>query len=137
MPKQSINPPELFQSLQYGFSQIVVSQTGQGERTVYLSGQVAWDERQQIVGQGDFQAQTHQALRNVQKAIQVAGGTMADIVSMRIYFVHERHEEISCISQALKVFFPSDQAPATTWLGVQSLANELFLIEIEAIGVLA
>lgn len=134
MPKQSINPPELFPSLQYGFSQIVVSQ---GCRTVYLSGQVAWNEEQQIVGQGDFQAQTYQALRNIQTAIQAAGGTMTDIVSMRIYFVHERYGEISCISQALKEFFPSEQPPATTWLGVQSLANELFLIEIEAIGVLA
>jgi len=38
MPKQYLNPKELFPSLQYGFSQIV---TAHGDRTVYLSGQVA------------------------------------------------------------------------------------------------
>ena len=38
MPKEIINPPELFDSLQYGFSQIV---TSSGGKTVYLSGQVA------------------------------------------------------------------------------------------------
>jgi len=133
MVKECINPPELFQSLQYGFSQIVVSR---GSSTVYLSGQVAWDEKQQIVGQGDFLAQARQALQNVQTAIQVAGGAMADVVSMRIYFLHERRGEIHYISQVLKEFFSSEQAPATTWIGVQSLADEQFLIEIEAICVL-
>jgi len=43
MPKTYLNPKELFPSLQYGFSQMVVSRGGQ---TVYLSGQVAWDAAQ-------------------------------------------------------------------------------------------
>jgi len=133
MAKQCINPPDLFPSLQYGFSQIVVSQ---GSRTIYLSGQVAWNTEQQIVGPDNFPRQTRQALQNVQTAIELAGGTLADIVSIRIYFLDKRRSETGCISQALKDFFPAEQAPATTWIGVQSLADEDFLIEIEAVAVL-
>lgn len=42
--KEYIKPPEPFRSLQYGFSQIV---TAAGGKTVYLSGQVAWDEKEE------------------------------------------------------------------------------------------
>ena len=133
MPKQTINPPNLFPSLQYGFSQIVTTTAG---TTVYLSGQVAWDASQQIVGAGDLRAQAWQSLENVATAVQAAGGTLSDVVSMRIYIVEEVLDQSRHISDALKAFFPSEHAPATTWIGVRALANADFLIEIEAIAVL-
>jgi enamine deaminase RidA (YjgF/YER057c/UK114 family) len=133
MPKEYLNPKELFPSLQYGFSQIVVSPGG---KTVYLSGQVAWNEQQQIVGVDDLQQQTHQTFRNIETAMEVAGGSLADVVSLRIYIVKEKLDETHHISAALKEFFPADRAPATTWIGVHSLANQDFLIEIEAIAVI-
>jgi enamine deaminase RidA (YjgF/YER057c/UK114 family) len=132
MPKEYLNPKELFPSLQYGFSQIVV--TYGGGKTVYLSGQVAWDGQQQIVGGDDLGAQTGQTLRNIDIAMQAAGGTLADVVSMRIYVVKEKLAETHHVSTALREFFPAEQAPATTWIGVYALANPDFLIESEAIG---
>ena len=131
MPKEHLNPKELFPSLQYGFSQIV---TSRGDKTVYLSGQVAWDENQQIVGPGDLRAQTWQTFKNIETAIQLAGGALADIVSLRIYIVADQMGQTAPVSEALREFFP-DNPPASTWVGVHSLANEDFLIEIEAIGV--
>ena len=70
MPKVYINPPALFPSLQYGFSQVVTSTEG---KLVFLSGQVAWDERQQMVGPDDLRAQTWQSFRNVRTAMEAAG----------------------------------------------------------------
>ncbi len=105
-----------------------------GGRTVYLSGQVAWDAGQQIVGGDDLGAQTRQALRNIDTAMQAAGGSLADVVSMRIYIAKEKLAETHHVSAALKEFFPAERAPATTWIGVYALANKDFLIEIEAIG---
>ena len=131
--KEYLNPKELFPSLQYGFSQIVVCQSG---KTIYLSGQVAWNEKQQIVGFDDLRAQTRQTLSNIKTAMTVAGGSLTDVVSMRIYVVKEKLEETHHISEALKEFFPAERAPATTWIGVHALANRDFLIEIEAIGVI-
>lgn len=133
MPKEYINPPELFPSLQYGFSQVVVTTGG---RTVYMSGQVAWDERQQIIGPGDLLAQARQALKNIERAVQAAGGSLTDVVSMRIYIVESKLVEGHHIREALQEFFSAERAPTTTWIGVRSLANNEFLIEIEAIAVI-
>ena len=133
MPKEYLNPKELFPSLPYGFSQII---TSSGGKMVFLSGQVGWNERQQMIGPHDLRAQTWQTFRNIETAIKMAGGTLTDIVSMRIYIVEEKLEESHHIQEALKEFFPQDRAPTTTWIGVRALANKEFLIEIEATGVI-
>jgi enamine deaminase RidA (YjgF/YER057c/UK114 family) len=133
MPKEYINPPQLFASRQYGFSQIVASQGG---RTVYLSGQVAWDEKQNIVGAGDLKAQVFQTFKNLEIAMHAAGGNLEDIVSMRIYLVESQLDQDQHVSDALKKYFLESEAPATTWIGVRALANKDFLIEIEAIAVI-
>jgi len=132
MPKLRVNPPSLFPSLQHGFSQIV---TAQGGKTVYISGQTAWDANKRIVGGMDLGEQTRQSLRNLRTAVEAAGGIMADVVSLRIYVVNYKPEDAEAIGEALREFFPADAAPASTWLGVTSLAVRDFLIEIEAIAV--
>ena len=133
MPKRYLNPPNLFQSQQYGFSQIVKTKGG---TTVYFSGQVGWDEQRALIGEGDLAAQTRGAFENLQKAVRAAGGEMHDIVSLRIYIVNYKRELGAPISQCLLEFFPPDALPVTTWIGVQSLARPELLIEIEAVAVL-
>jgi len=133
MPKQHLNPDTLFQSLPIGFSQAVVSQGG---RTVYLSGQTAWDADKQIVGGNDLGQQTRQALRNVRHGVEAAGGTLADVVSLRLYVVNPRAGDMGIVGEALRQFFLADKPPASTWIGVTSLAVPDFLIEIEAIAVI-
>ncbi len=134
MSKMSLNPDALFDSRQYGFSQIVVAQ---GSRTVYFSGQVAWDDHQQIIGKDDLRQQVWQSLRNVETAVTTAGGTMADIVALRIYIVHRWMDKTAPVSEGLKAFFPGEHPPTATWIGVHSLARPEFLIEIEGTAVLA
>lgn len=131
MAHEYLNPPELFPSLQYGFSQVVTAMPG---KTIYLSGQVAWDAQQQIVGPGDLRAQTWQALHNVRTALEAAGAAMGDVVSLRIYILQEHLVQSKAISDGLKAFFPAGRAPASTWIGVAALADEAFLVEIEAIA---
>ena len=133
MPIQHINPASLFPSLPLGFSQAVVCQGG---RTAYLSGQTAWDADKQIVGGDDLGEQTRQALRNVQLGVAAAGGTLADVVSLRLYVVNPKPGDMESVGEALREFFPANAPPASTWIGVQSLAVPDFLIEIEAIAVI-
>ena len=78
MPKEYINPNSLFPSLPHGFSQIVVAS---GKRMVFISGQTAWDERKNIVGRDSVLEQAQQAFRNLEKAMESAGGTLKDIVA--------------------------------------------------------
>jgi 2-iminobutanoate/2-iminopropanoate deaminase len=133
MPKEYINPTTLFPSVPLGFSQIVSTQGG---RTVYISGQTAWNAEKQIVGGTNLGAQARQALRNLQTAIEAAGGTLTDVVSLRIYVVNYKRSDAGPIGEALKSFFSSERPPGSTWIGVAALAVEDFLIEIEAIAVI-
>ena len=133
MSKTYINPPDLFPSQQYGFSQVISTS---GSTTVYLSGQVAWNAREEIVFPHDLGAQTWRALENVETAVRAAGGTRSDIVSLRLYIVGDHIRNAISVRQALLRFFPPDKLPTSTWIGVPALASGDFLIEIEAVAVL-
>ncbi len=133
MPKEYTNPDSLFGSLEYGFSQIVAAN---GAKTVYISGQTAWDTQRQIIGGTDLAQQARQALRNVQGAVEAVGGTLTDVVALRIYIVNYKPEQTDAVGGALREFFPKEKRPASTWIGVSTLAVSDFLIEIEAIAVL-
>jgi enamine deaminase RidA (YjgF/YER057c/UK114 family) len=128
-----LNPKTLFNSLPFGFSQAVVTTGG---KTIYLSGQTAWDANKQIVGGNNLGEQARQTLRNVQLAVEAAGGTLADVVSLRLYVVNPKPGDMQTVGEALREFFPADNPPTSTWLGVASLAMPEFLIEIEAIAVI-
>jgi 2-iminobutanoate/2-iminopropanoate deaminase len=133
MPKEHINPKGLFPSVQHGFSQVV---TARGGKTVYISGQTAWDADKQIIGGMNLGEQTRQALRNIRTAVAEAGGTLTDVVSVRIYVVNYKRQDSEPIGEAFREFFPGDRPPASTLIGVSSLAVQDFLIEIESIAVI-
>ena len=99
---------------------------------VFISGQVGWDENQKIVGKDDLKKQTEKAFENLKLAIQKVGGTMENIVMLRLYLVNYQQQDGVIISDALKKYFGTTSPPASTWINVQGLANEDFLIEVEA-----
>lgn len=132
MEKNFINPPELFSSVPYGFSQVIACKGG---KTVYISGQTAWDAEKRIIG-ANLQDQTRQTLRNLQTGVRSAGGELSDIVSMRIYVVGQDAGTVASVGEVIREFFPGDRPPTSTWLGVSSLAVSDFLIEIEAVAVI-
>jgi 2-iminobutanoate/2-iminopropanoate deaminase len=85
MPKEYVNPNTLFPSLPHGFSQIVVAS---GRRMAFISGQTAWDKDKRIVGGVSLLEQARQALRNIQAAIEATGGTLEDVIALRVYIVN-------------------------------------------------
>jgi enamine deaminase RidA (YjgF/YER057c/UK114 family) len=133
MPKNYINPDTLFPSIQHGFSQIVVAS---GAKTVYISGQTAWDSEKRLIGGANLAEQARQALRNVQRAVEAAGGSMEDVVALRIYIVNYRPEKADAIGNALREYFAEEKRPVSTWIGVEALAVDEFQIEIEATAVI-
>ena len=60
-------PNGLFDSRPYGFAQVAVVPTPFG-RAVHVSGQVAWDADQNIVGPGDIGRQLEKSLDNLAAA---------------------------------------------------------------------
>ena len=133
MPKEYINPDNLFPSLPHGFSQVV---TATGRKMVFISGQTAWGEGKNIVGGDGVLEQARQAFRNLDKAMGAVGGTLKDIVALRIYVVDYQAECGTAVGTALREVFSSENPPASTWIGVSALADPEFLIEIEATAVL-
>ena len=127
MPKRHLNPPSLFSSIEHGFSQVVIAS---GARTIFISGQTAWDANKQLVGRDCGE----QAFRNVQIAVEAAGGSLTDIVALRIYVV-DLATNVKSVGEALRAVFSTDP-PTSTWIGVSSLAVPGFLIEIEATAVI-
>jgi 2-iminobutanoate/2-iminopropanoate deaminase len=133
MPIQFLNPKKLFNSKQYGFSQVAVAKVP--GMLFNTSGQVALNANEEIVGE-DVLTQTRQALRNIKLAIEEMKGSLSDIMMLRIYYVHKDNEPIDQIGVVLREFFGTENPPASTWLGVCSLARPEFLIEIEASGII-
>lgn len=133
MAKEYVNPNGLFASLPHGFSQVVIAT---GRKMVFISGQTAWDARKKIVGGDSVFQQARQAFRNLETAMEAAGGTLKDIVAVRIYIVNYQAESATAVGTALREFFSPQNPPASTWIGVSALAVPEFLIEIEATAVL-
>ena len=133
MPKTCINPPTLFNTKQYGFSQLVVSRSPGS--LFCTSGQVTLDNHENVVG-SDLTDQTKQVLTNIALAVQASGGDLADVMSLRIYFVQSEYLNINSIGNVLREFFGTENPPASTWIGVASLTRKDFLIEIEAMGMI-
>ena len=128
MNSQCVNPPELFDSEPVGFSQIVVAQ--RGDHSIHMSGQVAWNAKREVIGPGDLYMQVLQSLRNIEIGLQYTDATLSNVVSLRIYIRASHISDSASVTRALKEVFAENQ-PCATWIGVPTLAQEEFLVEIE------
>jgi 2-iminobutanoate/2-iminopropanoate deaminase len=97
---------------------------------VYTAGQVAWDERGELVGRGDPEAQTRQVLANVQSILGEGGATLDDVLKCNVYLADIRY--FQAMNDVFAEFFPTEPPARTT---VQApLAEPEMLVEIEAIA---
>ena len=134
MPKEHLAPPELFRSERFGFTQVVTTPPG---KLVFVSGQVAWDAELKVVGGADLGEQAEQALANLGHALAAAGASPADLTMLRTYIVDYKPEYAGLLAPHFGRFLGGASPPASTWIGVQSLAARELLIEIEAVAVVA
>ena len=129
MTKQYSNPPSLPSPRNYHHTVAV-----EGGRTIFLSGQVAFDRERNIIGD-DVATQARQAFRNLETAVEAGGGAMTDIVQLTIHVVDYSPDQLDRIAGTIAEFFPRDRLPSNTLVGVQSLSTKSLLIEITGIAV--
>lgn len=109
--------------------------TARGGRVVFIAGQVAYNEKGEIVGKGDLRAQTTQVFENLKTALAAAGGTWNDVVKINWYIVGYNPEMLPLLREVRSKYVNAANPPASTLVGVAALANPDFLIEVEAIAV--
>ncbi len=133
MSKEFLNPPDL-PNWRQAFSQVVIVKSG-AARTIYVAGQVSVNKEKNLIGEGDLKIQAEQTFRNLEKALAAARATTEDVVKVNIYVKNYKHAEAAIIREAFRRAFPQKNLPASTWLGVETLAEEGFLIEVDAVAV--
>ncbi|MGK7895873.1 MAG: RidA family protein [Xenococcus sp. (in: cyanobacteria)] len=113
------------------FSQVAVVEKN-GIKMIYLAGQVGVDNQKNLVGSGKLRDQVEQTFRNLQTALESVEATIADIIKMNIYMVNYQPEDAEIIGEVLHQYFSVGQLPAMSLIGVQALAEERFLVEVDA-----
>jgi 2-iminobutanoate/2-iminopropanoate deaminase len=100
---------------------------------IFVAGEVAQDERGQLVGKDDIRAQTRQVFRNL-ALVLTAGGSGLDLVGKLTVFTTTLAYR-SIIHEVRREYFePIGHYPASTLAVVTSLADPLWLVEIEAVA---
>ena len=102
------------------------------QTSLFIAGQVAYDERGNPAYPGDFKAQARAVLHALKAQVEAGGGAMANIVKVNTYLTDIRHRADYA---PIRDEFFGKKMPAHTLLAVAALALPEFLIEVEAIAV--
>jgi enamine deaminase RidA (YjgF/YER057c/UK114 family) len=129
----TIHPPGWAQPKGYS-NGLLVDGAGQ---LLFVAGQIAWDEAQRLVGEGDFQAQFLQALKNVVTIVREAGGVPEHLVRVRVYVTDKKLylDRLDAVGAAWRELV-GRHWPAMVLVEVADLLEEGALVEIEAMAAL-
>jgi enamine deaminase RidA (YjgF/YER057c/UK114 family) len=131
MEVKNINPKSM--APPRGYSQ-AVSVSG-NHKTIYVGGQNSIDENSNVVGKGNLREQTAQILTNIEKILKEADAKLENIVKFNIYLIQGQEPQEGF--QAFQQKWNSQNFPAITVLFVAGLGNPDWLVEIDAVAVVA
>jgi enamine deaminase RidA (YjgF/YER057c/UK114 family) len=126
---QLINPEGL--PVPSTYTHVVVAT---GTRMVFIAGQEPEDVHGNLVGPGDLAAQARQVYANLGRALAAAGARPEQVTKITIYVVRHRPGHLPVIERARQHLF-GDHKPADVVVGVETLAQPGYLIEVDAIAV--
>jgi len=115
------------------FSQGIIIPSGM--RTLIIGGQNALDAQGDIVGKGDIAAQTTQAVDNMTKVLEAAGGTLDNLVRVGL-LLRDDVDLAAGFGAWMRRAGQMKNPPTVTAAFVARLAAPDYLIEIEATAVL-
>ena len=116
---------------QFGFSQ--AWRVDGAQSVVFVSGQAPISPDGELVGEGDFEAQTRQVFENLTTVLADAGASLDAIVKITVFLT-----DMSKLRDfgRIKAEFITGKQPASTALEVSSLALPQMMIEVEATAVM-
>jgi enamine deaminase RidA (YjgF/YER057c/UK114 family) len=117
-----------------GYSQVAEVSSG---KLIYIAGQVALDKSGNLVGKDDFRAQVDQVFKNLQAAVEAAGGNFHDVIKLNYYCAESVDPaQIPAVREIRDKYVDTAHPPASTFVVVHRLVRPEWLIEIEATAVL-
>ncbi len=105
---------------------------------LWVAGQVSIDERGDTVGVGDAASQLERVMHNIERILAAAGAGWGDVARFTMYVVGAENVEGARAARAKlwPQLYPDGNYPTSTFLVVDRLASEEFLVEVEATAVL-
>ena len=111
------------------FSPAVVTTGG---RQIWLAGVGMWQDEDGNNLDGDFEAQVHATFRQIERNLALAGGKLADIVTMTVFIKDVRNGDK--LTELRKQYF-QDSFPGSALITVSGFARPEMMVEIQAIAV--
>jgi reactive intermediate/imine deaminase len=99
---------------------------------VYLSGQIANDDRGEIAGVGDLRVQTEQVFENLARILEANGAGFEHVVKIQTYFT--TLDDLAGSREVRSRYLPADP-PASTAVQVAALVVPEALIEVDVVAV--
>jgi len=98
---------------------------------VFLQGQVGWTLEGELVAVGDAAGQARQAMENIKALMELAGGSLADVVRVVVYVTDRAVRDVAY--PVIKQYW-GGLWPCGTGVVVKGLARPEMLLEIDAYG---
>jgi enamine deaminase RidA (YjgF/YER057c/UK114 family) len=117
-----------------GYTHVVVAE---GRKMIFLAGQVPHAVDGTLVGSGDVVAQARQCFQNIRAGLEAVGASPSDLVKMTVFVVDYDPSQRDGIIAARDEVLAFDLPPASTFVGIQRLVRDEWLIEVEAVAVTA
>ena len=131
MPKREVSTTAIRKPVGVFSQATVVEAKG---KLVFISGMTARRPDGSIAGVGDITEQTRQVCENIKAAVEAAGGTLDDVCRVDVYV--RNMEQFEAIHKVRSQYF-KPPLPASTMVEVTKMVSPEYLIEINAIAVLA
>jgi enamine deaminase RidA (YjgF/YER057c/UK114 family) len=126
-----LNPKGFFEIPNY--SQAIIAPPG---RTLYISGQVAFDAQAQVIGGNDVGAQMDAVFANLRRVLEAAGAKAENILKVTHYFVDYDIKYLPDLLRNMSALFPANRMPTSTLLTVPRLGRDGLRYELTAEGVI-
>jgi 2-iminobutanoate/2-iminopropanoate deaminase len=106
----------------------------QGGRIVWLAGQTTVTDLDGADISGNFEAQARTAFQLIDRTLQRAGGTLANLVTMTVFINDPRNGDR--FVQIRGEFFKDGQYPGSALLTISNFARPGCMIEIQSVAVI-
>jgi 2-iminobutanoate/2-iminopropanoate deaminase len=105
-----------------------------GGKTIFVAGHAGQVDDSGKSLAGDFEAQTRQTFRNLEKTLKEAGAALKDLVSMTVFITDSRYGK-QFTDIRLEIF--KENFPASALITCDGLARTDMLVEVQGIAMIA